>query len=175
MDIEKDYPADQGFQSQQFDIVIAANVLHATADLRKTLQHVRKLLRPDGTLLLLEITSRERWIDLSFGMTDGWWKFSDRELRRAHTLLNESDRNATTSEFFGQVSVAASQQTDYVSSVFVAQGLPHAAVQKFLIVPDAGGVSARLAGALNRQGMQCDVLHTDYKLAEALKRLGIRT
>ena len=38
----------------QYDMVIAANVLHATADLRQALAHARGLLAPRGLLLLLE-------------------------------------------------------------------------------------------------------------------------
>ncbi|TXC66095.1 methyltransferase [Piscinibacter aquaticus] len=43
LDIERD-PVEQGFEAAGFDIVIAANVLHATADLRRTLAHARRLM-----------------------------------------------------------------------------------------------------------------------------------
>jgi len=79
-------PASQGFQ-QPFDLVIAANVLHATADLRQTLTHVRELLAPGGELILLESTQPLAWLDLIFGLTEGWWKFSDRDLRPDYPLL----------------------------------------------------------------------------------------
>ena len=42
LDIERD-PLEQGFEAGGYDIVIAANVLHATADLQKTLAHIRSL------------------------------------------------------------------------------------------------------------------------------------
>jgi len=64
LDIERS-PADQGFQ-QPFDLMIAANVLHATADLRQTLTHVRELLAPGGELILLESTQPLAWLDLIF-------------------------------------------------------------------------------------------------------------
>jgi SAM-dependent methyltransferase len=47
LDIER-APADQGFPLQHYDVVIAANVLHATADLRQTVRHARQLLKPGG-------------------------------------------------------------------------------------------------------------------------------
>jgi len=84
MDIERE-PADY----EKYDIVIAANVLHATADLRKSLRHIAGMVKRDGSLVLLEVTHRDRWVDLVFGLTDGWWKFSDRDLRPAHALLSE--------------------------------------------------------------------------------------
>src|SRR5262249_4113287 len=80
LDIEKG-PATQGLAGRRFDLIIASNVLHATADLRQVLRHVCQLLAPEGLLLLAEGTRPQRWIDLSFGLTEGWWKFTDHELR----------------------------------------------------------------------------------------------
>ncbi|MFC7556565.1 class I SAM-dependent methyltransferase [Pseudoroseomonas wenyumeiae] len=48
LDIERD-PAEQGIEPGSVDLVIAANVLHATRDLSETLAHVRRMLRPGGT------------------------------------------------------------------------------------------------------------------------------
>src|SRR5690606_25901638 len=80
-------PAQQGFAPQAFDIVIAANVLHATADLCQTLAHVKSLMAPGALLLLLEGVAPERWVDLSFGLTEGWWRFSDAALRPDYALM----------------------------------------------------------------------------------------
>jgi len=85
-DLEKD-PASQGFGEHEFDIIIAANVIHATANLRRSLGRVRDLLAPRGVLLLLELTRRSRGVDLTFGLTDGWWKFEDADLRTSYPLL----------------------------------------------------------------------------------------
>jgi len=90
LDIEQD-PSAQGLGDGGFDLVLASNVLHATADLRRTLGHVRKLLAPGGMLMVLEGTAPERWIDLTFGLTEGWWKFDDTELRPSYALLPRSD------------------------------------------------------------------------------------
>ena len=77
LDIEKP-PGDQGFVTEQADIVIAANVLHATRDLEQVLCHVRGLLAPGGLLILLEATMPQRWPEITFGLLDGWWRFVDR-------------------------------------------------------------------------------------------------
>jgi SAM-dependent methyltransferase/aryl carrier-like protein len=87
LDIEQ-APAAQGFEPYAYDLVVAANVLHATSDLRQSVRHVRELLAPGGLLVLLEGTARLRFIDLIFGLTEGWWRFADRELRPAHPLLS---------------------------------------------------------------------------------------
>ena len=81
-------PAAQGFTPHHYDMVIAANVLHATADLRRTLAHVGELLAPGGQLVLLESTQPLPWLELIFGMTEGWWKFSDHILRPHSPLLS---------------------------------------------------------------------------------------
>ena len=56
---------------------MAANVVHATPELRVTLGHLRSLLAPGGQLVLLEATTRERFADLTVGFTPGWWAFED--------------------------------------------------------------------------------------------------
>lgn len=87
LDIERD-PASQGFEPQSYDVILAANVLHATADLRQTLSHVQRLLAPEGMLVLLEGSRPRRWLDLSFGLTEGWWRFQDPALRSGYPLLS---------------------------------------------------------------------------------------
>ncbi|MBU6352349.1 MAG: acyltransferase domain-containing protein, partial [Chloroflexi bacterium] len=85
LDIERE-PAAQGFEPYQADLVVAGNVLYATCDLGQTLAHVRQLLLPGGQLVLLEATERLRWVDLTFGLTDGWWRYADE--RQGHPLLS---------------------------------------------------------------------------------------
>ena len=88
LDLERQ-PAAQGFAKGRFDIVIAANVLHATTDLTRTLRHVKDLLASKGLLVLVEGTGPQQWLDLIFGMLAGWWKFADKDLRSAHPLISQ--------------------------------------------------------------------------------------
>ncbi len=97
LDIEKD-PADQGFLLHNADIVIAPNVLHATENLRETMQRVRQLLAPGGMLILIEVTEQQRWFDVTVGLTDGWWRFTDEDLRRDHTLLDRKQWSGLLAE-----------------------------------------------------------------------------
>ena len=87
LDIERN-PFDQGFRPGQFDVVIAANVLHATRDLAQTVGHVRSLLAPNGLLFLLEAVQPQRWADCTFGLTEGWWRFVDARIGSNHPLLS---------------------------------------------------------------------------------------
>jgi NADPH:quinone reductase-like Zn-dependent oxidoreductase/SAM-dependent methyltransferase/short-subunit dehydrogenase involved in D-alanine esterification of teichoic acids len=87
LNIEVD-PIEQGFEANSQDVIIAANVLHATRDLKVSVSNVFKLLKPGGYLLLLEASSGLIWLDIVFGLTKGWWALTDTQLRR-HPLLTD--------------------------------------------------------------------------------------
>ena len=81
-------PADQqGFELGSFDIVLAANVIHATPQLRKTLANVHNLLRENGWLVMLEGTHPPLWGDMVFALIDGWWIFEDKDIRPDYPLM----------------------------------------------------------------------------------------
>ncbi|GKZ85517.1 type I Iterative Polyketide synthase (PKS) [Aspergillus niger] len=62
----------------RYHLVISSNCVHATRDLRRSLQHIRQLLRPhDGCVALVELTQKLAWYDLVWGLLDGWWLFDD--------------------------------------------------------------------------------------------------
>ncbi|MEQ9332960.1 SDR family NAD(P)-dependent oxidoreductase [Thalassobaculum sp.] len=87
LDIERD-PAGQGATAGDVDIVVAANVLHATADLSAAVGHAAAALAPGGWLLLVEGLRPSRWLDLTFGLTEGWWRGTDRDLRPDYPLVD---------------------------------------------------------------------------------------
>ncbi|KAL8970594.1 MAG: hypothetical protein Q9183_001440, partial [Haloplaca sp. 2 TL-2023] len=71
LNIEQD-PSPQGFD-RRYDVVIASNALHATVDLAKTLQNVRKLLKKGGKLIIFEMVNPDLIGGLIFGLLPGWW------------------------------------------------------------------------------------------------------
>ncbi|GLA17560.1 type I Iterative Polyketide synthase (PKS) [Aspergillus niger] len=73
-DIEKP-PSDQLRHSQH--IVIASNAIHATHSLTDSSRHVREFLKTDGFLMIVEMTQPVHWVDIIFGLFDGWWLFAD--------------------------------------------------------------------------------------------------
>ena len=88
-DVERD-PTDQGLATGSFDLVVASNVLHTTKRVAESLAHVESLVAPGGALVLMEVTRHPHWIDLIFGLTDGWWRFEDDGLRASHPILPEA-------------------------------------------------------------------------------------
>nr|BCP96883.1 non-reducing polyketide synthase [Penicillium shearii] len=69
-----------------YDVILSSNCIHATKDLRHSCQGLYDLLRPKGMLCLLELTRDVPWLDLTFGLLDGWWRFDD---GREHVLASE--------------------------------------------------------------------------------------
>ncbi|KAK8104542.1 ketoacyl-synt-domain-containing protein [Apiospora kogelbergensis] len=72
LNIEKD-PFEQGFAGGSYDLIIASNVLHATRELEVTMRHCRRLLRPGGHIMLLEITREFLPAQLIMGTLPGWF------------------------------------------------------------------------------------------------------
>lgn len=65
---------DQGFEHGAYDIVIASNVLHATARLDEAMDNLRSLLRPGGYLIALDIVSEHPVaINAMMGGIPSWW------------------------------------------------------------------------------------------------------
>ncbi|MDP9360665.1 MAG: SDR family NAD(P)-dependent oxidoreductase [Acidobacteriota bacterium] len=165
LDIEQS-PATQDHTEHGYDIVIAANVLHATADLRQSLANARSLLAPGGMLMLLEGTVRQRWLDLTFGLTEGWWRFADTDLRPDYPLLNARQWETLLLEsgFEDASGLASDGDGDERSraAVIVArvsESQPASRSRRWLILADAGGVGDRLAEMLRVRGDRCAVIH----------------
>jgi NADPH:quinone reductase-like Zn-dependent oxidoreductase/acyl carrier protein len=159
LDIERD-PATQGFDGAQFDVVVAANVLHATRDLGETFAHVRQLLAPGGLLVMLEMVRPQRWIDLTFGLTGGWWRFTDTERRSSYPLLDHAGWRAFLEETGFQHVVAIPGREDggvlCLESAILARA-PHpkksVPVTNWLLL---GGTTARTLGQeLEARGGRC--------------------
>jgi acyl transferase domain-containing protein/acyl carrier protein/protein-L-isoaspartate O-methyltransferase len=171
LDIERD-PAQQGFAGERFDIVLAANVLHATRDLRQTLAHVGRLLEAHGLVILLEGTARQRWVDLTFGLTEGWWRFTDVDLRPDHALLRAEQWLAlleasglveASAVPFGAASRALSSQAVLLARAAgrerPADDADAPAPRAWLVLADRGGIGGRVAAALEARGDRATMLY----------------
>ena len=76
--------------AHRFDIIVAANVVHATKNLRHSVAALRELLAPGGLLVLLESTEHFAWFDITTGLIEGWQHFAD-DLRAGHPLLTPGE------------------------------------------------------------------------------------
>ncbi|MCW3465912.1 SDR family NAD(P)-dependent oxidoreductase [Chitinophaga nivalis] len=128
-------PHRQGFSVADFDIVIGANVVHATRDITSSLLNIKNLLKKDGILLLNEIASRELFATLTFGLLDGWGLYEDTAIRLAGSpgLSAESWQQVLTTAGYEQTQSfpannTLSQQIIRSRSNGIIQAVPATAV-----------------------------------------------
>lgn len=153
LDIERD-PSDQGFETGRYDIVLAVNVVHAVRDLRESLGVIRDLLAPGGLLLLVEVTAPMRWIDLTFGLTDGWWRFTDHDLRPAYPLLSDDRWLELLAELgFEVAGLGEDLPVDQALLIARAPVEPTRELSgDWLVYADSAGVGDELAASISERG-----------------------
>ena len=71
----------QDIDADRYDLVIAANVLHATKNIRNSLHNAKAPLKKHGLMLLNELNGTPLVVHLTFGLLEGWWLYDDSALR----------------------------------------------------------------------------------------------
>lgn len=175
----------QGLESGSFDLILGTNVLHAVSDLHAALKNLHDLLTPGGSLLFVDVGSPHLWLDAVFGLTAGWWKFTDRALRPGHPLLTRPQwENALRESGFQEASslpglvrshggesliglLARKAWTPAVVGMEAANTRP--AENSWLILADASGLGERLATTLRATGVRCRVAYQGTQFASREK------
>lgn len=112
-DITKD-PLTQGFDKGTYDIIIASNCVHATPSLQETLKNLRPLLRDDGYLLLVELSTPSKALGYLFGVFPGWWEGELDDRKDAPFVsLDRWDRELKGAGFVGVQSSAWDNEEPY--------------------------------------------------------------
>ncbi|MBL8341594.1 MAG: SDR family NAD(P)-dependent oxidoreductase [Rubrivivax sp.] len=143
LNLERD-PQAQGFAAGGYDLILASNVIHATADLKRTLGHVHNLLAEGGLLVMLEVTAPQRWFDLTVGLTEGWWAFTDTELRPDYATLPRPAWQALLT------------RCGFASEAALPQGAQHGGVlglQSVLVARKRSGAAAATAQSAPMAGV----------------------
>ena len=131
LDLERT-PTEQGWAPGSYHVVVAANVLHATRDLDRTLAYVRGLLAPGGLLVAYEATEHLAWFDVTTGLIEGWQRFDD-HWRVDHPLLEPARwREALGAHGFARI------------AVFPEPGSPAEVLAHHVIVAMVPGTTARV-------------------------------
>jgi ubiquinone/menaquinone biosynthesis C-methylase UbiE len=73
LDVRGDF-VQQGFEEGSYDVIIASNVVHVATYINSTLSQIRRLLKPGGRLMMLEITRVLPFYNTCVGMLEGWWE-----------------------------------------------------------------------------------------------------
>ncbi|MGA2410209.1 MAG: beta-ketoacyl synthase N-terminal-like domain-containing protein [Candidatus Binataceae bacterium] len=141
LDLDQDL-LEQGYTLASFDIILSANAVHATTNLRASLQRLRALLAPGGLLILIESTTHFDWFDMSTGLIEGWQHFGD-DLRTDNPLLSPDvwitalndagfieagawPRAGTVADHLGMHVLAARVPAAFVPEAYKGQLLPQA-------------------------------------------------
>lgn len=95
-------PFEQGFEASTYDLILAPNVLHATASLNETLKNFQPLLKPHGHLVLAEVCAVARAPGYVFGNFSGWWlgEADDRKWE-PYVMVDRWDRDLKAAGFTG--------------------------------------------------------------------------
>jgi hybrid polyketide synthase/nonribosomal peptide synthetase ACE1 len=112
LDIEQDI-IEQGYEAECFDLVIAPLALYATKNLEATLSNVRRLIKPGGYLIMLEITNPDVMrFGLILGGLPGWWRGHE-DGRTLSPCVSESkwDQLMQKAKFSGLEALAPSSST----------------------------------------------------------------
>lgn len=159
LNIEND-PVEQGFEIEQYDVILAANVLHATKNIEGTLRNVRKLLKPNGKLFLYELTNTTLVrAGFGFGLLPGWW-LSDEPYREWGPLLSVRDWSSHLQRTgFSGVDISFYDfpgEADQINSVLIsaattasAQALKQRnAPAAFIVIDDQSHIQMEIAKSL---------------------------
>ncbi|HET8887713.1 MAG TPA: SDR family NAD(P)-dependent oxidoreductase, partial [Candidatus Angelobacter sp.] len=115
--------AAQSIAAGHYDVAIAANVLHATPNIRETLRNAKALLKNQGVLLLNEISTWSLFNHLTFGLLEGWWLNEDSALRLPGSpgLSTEKWHEVLTEEGFESIFFPAADAHKLGQQVVVAR------------------------------------------------------
>lgn len=175
-------PGEQGFAREDFDLVIASNVVHATSCLRNSLAHIHDLLAPQGLLYLVETTNQLSVMDLLvFGLLDEFWAFQDHDVRPTLPLLSVAAWQETLQHngFSDSVVLDPEQATNRPEqTVFLTQrtlasqntatdALADTAHQVWLVLADEMGVAEQLRARLPDQSLIIMRQGTRYQRLDA--------
>nr|ALQ32738.1 putative polyketide synthase [Fusarium anthophilum] len=149
-------PAEQGFRLESYDLIICANVLHATRSIEETLTHCKSLLKPGGRLVLSEVTIKRIFSGFIMGPLPGWWLGED-DGRSGGPLLDVGEwSTALTQAGFSGVDIdirgdnEASKEP--VSLIISTKPLQKASGPNSFVVISTGSVSSqKLAQSIQKQ------------------------
>ena len=122
LDIERPFEA-QGIDVNHYDVVVAANVLHATRNISNTLARIKSALKGNGLLVLNELSKNTLFATLTFGLTDGWWLFEDSEIRLPGSpgLSSEQWKRVLSEERFCPIKFPDPEARDMGQQIIVAE------------------------------------------------------
>ena len=177
LDLEKP-AADQNFEPDTYDFIVGTNVLHAVADVRVTLKMLHELLVPGGTLMFMDVATPQLWVESVFGLMQGWWHLTDRDLRPDQPLLQRAQWESALKVvgFAETTSMPGLNGPDGEGQIAILgrKGGQTVAAPSAPVVPleaswvnfaDEAGLGSEVAAQVTASGARCRVVRRGEKFA----------
>lgn len=81
-------PQKQGMQLEKQHVILAANVLHDSKDVKKTIQYLWDMLEPEGILVIIEMTKDTGMQLISTRLIEGYSNYDDFRKKKNSPLLS---------------------------------------------------------------------------------------
>ncbi|EFQ35173.1 beta-ketoacyl synthase domain-containing protein [Colletotrichum graminicola] len=149
-------PTEQGFTPESYDLIVCANVLHATKSIQETLTHCKSLLKPGGRLVLSEVTIKRIFSGFIMGPLPGWWLGED-DGRTGGPLLDveEWDTALLKAGFSGvDVDIRGDRETSKEPVSLILSTKPEQEIpgpSQFVIVSTGSEASDKLIQSIQKQ------------------------
>ncbi|MFA6243534.1 MAG: SDR family NAD(P)-dependent oxidoreductase, partial [Candidatus Hydrogenedentales bacterium] len=160
--------AEQDIPPKTFDVVIAAHVLHATRGVHDAMRRCREALVDGGLLLAMETCIPPPFLDMVFGMTEGWWYFREDAARPDGPHLSRQGwLSVFEKEGFEEACASGDDQDHH--TVFVGRNpdsdsppvFPSAPVEgvpperNWVVFADQGGCAQAIVTKLRERALRC--------------------
>ncbi|KID66135.1 Highly reducing polyketide synthase gloL [Metarhizium brunneum] len=147
LDIGQD-PAHQGFEGHQYDLIIASNVIGATRDPQQSLGNIKRLLSPNGRLLIQETCPSSKWATYVLGVLPTWWQGTADGSDEAAVLSPEVWQSKLAAAGLGSIeaTVLDAEQPHQLTATIVARhDLPRETAPRrvTVLVDDENGAATR--------------------------------
>ncbi|KAK7956628.1 uncharacterized protein PG986_005850 [Apiospora aurea] len=165
----EELPEEQGFAPESFDLIVCANVLHATKSIQATLDHCKSLLKPGGRLVLSEVTIKRIFSGFIMGPLPGWW-LGEADGRLGGPLLDVPEWHTALIEagFSGvDMDVRGDREESKEPVSLIISTKPVSTISKtasqFLVIgaatPESDKLSAAIAGTIKNAGKSVDTIN----------------
>jgi ubiquinone/menaquinone biosynthesis C-methylase UbiE len=150
-------PAEQDFKEGDYDLAIATNAVHATKSISETLKNIRTLLRPNGRLLLQELSPSCKWPNYIFGVLKWWWcGAADGRVQEPY-VSTDAWKAALVAAGFNEAAVAPGSDTPLQeNTIIIAKPLVEEKTigqEVTLLCPSGDSSAQQLSEILTKQGL----------------------
>ncbi len=109
---------DQGFEGEKFDIILCGNVLHNAEDIKKSLTNIRKMLKNEGKLFIIEEVKKRYALltSMEFEFAEAVKEYSDGRKSKESIFINYEEWKNIIKEMEGHIILSYPEEDDVLYS-----------------------------------------------------------